>query len=241
MPSAPAHPLFDAIDDPRDLRALPVASLRQLSAEIREVLIDAVSRTGGHLGTGLGAVELTVALHYVFDTPVDKLVWDVGHQAYPHKLLTGRKGRFDTLRQLHGISGFLKRAESEYDVFGAGHASTAISAALGIATARDFAGDRYKVIAIVGDGSMTGGLAYEAMNNAGLLRKDIIVVLNDNQMAALSSENPNVWSLTNYFSAALTHPSYNKFKTSVWELTGKLDTFGAAGAGGHVPRKLVRG
>jgi len=217
---------LDRIVTPKDLRTLEVKDLRAVSKEIREFLVDSVSKTGGHLGAGLGAVELAVALHYVFDTPKDKLVWDVGHQAYPHKILTGRKNRFHTIRQLHGISGFLKRSESEYDTFGAGHASTAISAALGIATARDFDHEDFKVVAIVGDGSLTGGMAYEAMNNAGLLKKDMIVVLNDNRMVSLSSVAPNLWSFHDYFAEVLTHPSYNKFKANVWELTGKLDTFG---------------
>ncbi len=217
---------LDNIDDPSDLRKLDVKDLRAVSREVREFLVDCVSKTGGHFGAGLGAVELAVALHYVFNTPEDKLVWDTGHQAYPHKILTGRKERMYTMRQLNGLSGFLKRSESEYDAFGAGHASTALSAALGIATARDFQGKNFKVVAIVGDGSLTGGMAYEAMNNAGLLKKDLIVVLNDNQMVSLSSINPKLWSFHNYFSEALTHPSYNKFKASVWDLTGKLDSFG---------------
>jgi len=225
MPDAQTQ-FFQNIDTPYDLRKLEVKDLRTLSKEIREFLVDSISKTGGHLGAGLGAVELAVALHYVFDTPKDKLVWDVGHQAYPHKILTGRKGRLHTIRQLHGISGFLKRSESEYDTFGAGHASTAISSALGMATARDFNHENYKVVAIVGDGSLTGGMAYEAMNNAGLLKKDMIVVLNDNRMVSLSSVAPNLWSFHSYFAEALTHPSYNKFKSNVWDLTGKLDTFG---------------
>lgn len=218
--------LFESIHFPEDLRKLQVNQLRQVCSEMREYLVDAVSQTGGHLGAGLGTVELAVALHYVFDTPDDKLVWDVGHQAYPHKMLTGRKEKMYTMRQFGGISGFLKRSESEYDTFGAGHASTAISAALGIATARDFDGKDFKVVAIVGDGSMTGGMAYEAMNNAGLLKKNLIVVLNDNQMVSLSSMTPKLWSLHEYFNEALTHPTYNKFKANVWDLTGKLDTFG---------------
>lgn len=217
---------LSSIDSPKDLKKLPVDVLPVVAKEVREFLVDVVSQVGGHLGAGLGTVELTVALHYVFDTPQDKLVWDVGHQAYPHKILTGRRDRFHTIRQLHGISGFLKRDESEYDCFGAGHASTAISAALGIATARDLADQKYRVVAIVGDGGMTGGMAYEAMNNAGLLKKDMIVVLNDNQMVSLSSVQPSLWSFQNYFSEVLTHPTYNKFKASVWDLTGKLDTFG---------------
>jgi 1-deoxy-D-xylulose-5-phosphate synthase len=218
--------LLDKIKYPKDLRALDVKELRAVCAELREFLIDSVSKTGGHFGAGLGTVELTVALHYAFQTPKDKLIWDVGHQAYPHKILTGRRERMNTIRQLDGLSGFLKRSESEYDVFGAGHASTAISAALGIATARDFAGEDYKVVAIVGDGSLTGGMAYEGMNNTGLLKKDMIVVLNDNEMVSLSSLRPMLWSFHNYFSEVLTHPTYNKFKANVWELTGKLDTFG---------------
>jgi 1-deoxy-D-xylulose-5-phosphate synthase len=218
--------LLDGIHDPQDLRKLAVKDLRKVCADLREFLIDSVSKTGGHFGAGLGTVELTVALHYAFRTPKDKLVWDVGHQAYPHKILTGRKDRMHTIRKLDGLSGFLKRSESEYDVFGAGHASTAISAALGIATARDFNHEDYKVVAIVGDGSLTGGMAYEAMNNAGLLKKDMIVVLNDNGMVSLSSLQPSLWSFHNYFSEVLTHPTYNKFKSNVWDLTGKLDTFG---------------
>lgn len=216
------YTFLNNINSPADLKRLSVAELKVVCSEIREFLIDIVSKTGGHLGAGLGAVELAVAAHYVFDTPNDKLVWDVGHQAYPHKILTGRKEVFHTIRQFKGISGFLRRAESEYDTFGAGHASTALSAALGMATARDFSGDRYKVVAIVGDGAMTGGMAYEAMNNAGLLKKDIIVVLNDNRMSIA----PNVWAISNYFTELLATPEYNRFKASVWELTGKLDQFG---------------
>lgn len=217
---------LDFIDTPTDLRKLEVSSLRTVCSEVREFLVDSVSKTGGHLGAGLGAVELTVALHYVFNTPEDKLVWDTGHQAYPHKILTGRKDRLHTIRQMNGLSGFLRRDESEYDTFGAGHANTAISAALGMATARDFAKKDFKVVAIVGDGSLTGGMAYEGLNNAGVLKKDMIVVLSDNKMVSLSSNNPTLWSLHNYFSEALTHPTYNKFKANVWDLTGKLDTFG---------------
>lgn len=214
------------ISSPADLRKLEVRDLRAVCGEVRNFLVDCVSKTGGHFGAGLGTVELAVALHYVFQTPEDKLIWDTGHQAYPHKILTGRKERMHTIRQLGGLSGFLKRSESEYDVFGAGHASTAISAALGVTAARDLAGKDFKVVAVVGDGSLTGGMAYEAMNNAGLLKKDMIVVLNDNQMVSLSSLNPTLWSLHDYFSEVLTHPTYNKFKANVWDLTGKLDNFG---------------
>jgi 1-deoxy-D-xylulose-5-phosphate synthase len=222
----PEYKFLNSIDIPEDLRNVDLKDLRLVCAELRDFLVDSVSKTGGHFGAGLGTVELTVALHYAFQTPIDKLVWDTGHQAYPHKILTGRREQMETIRKLNGLSGFLKRSESEYDVFGAGHANTAISAALGVATARDLSGETYKVVAIVGDGSLTGGMAYEAMNNAGLLRKDMIVVLNDNEMVSLSSVRPTLWSFHNYFSEVLTHPSYNRFKTNVWELTGKLDTFG---------------
>lgn len=214
--------LFDTIDDPADLRALDVHDLRHVCTGIREFLIDNVARTGGHLGAGLGTVELAVALHYAFDTPKDKIIWDVGHQAYPHKLLTGRKTNFHTLRQYQGISGFLKRKESPYDVMGAGHASTSISAALGIATARDHAGEDYKVCAVIGDGSMTGGMAYEAMNNCGLLKKNMIVILNDNKMSIA----PNMWAISNYFNELVASPTYNRFRTNVWELAGHFDQLG---------------
>lgn len=220
------YPLLSTIESPADLRRLDVQDLRRVASEVRNFLIDCVSKTGGHFGAGLGTVELAVALHYAFNTPEDKLIWDTGHQAYPHKILTGRRDRMLTIRQLHGLSGFLKRSESPYDVFGAGHANTAISAGLGVATARDLAGASYSVVSIVGDGSLTGGMAYEGMNNAGLLKKNMIVVLNDNQMVSLSSEKPNLWSFHNYFNEVLTHPTYNKFKANVWELTGKLDEFG---------------
>ncbi len=221
-----SYKYLNSINLPEDLRTLSVQELRTVCAEVREYLVDCVSKTGGHFGAGLGAVEIAVALHYVFNTPEDKLIWDVGHQAYPHKILTGRKDRMHTIRQFGGLSGFLKRTESEYDAFGAGHASTSISAALGIAAARDFEKKDYKVIAIVGDGSMTGGMIYEAMNNAGMLKKNLIVVLNDNQMGSLSSLEPKIWSFHNYFTEILTHPTYNKFKANVWDLAGKLDTFG---------------
>lgn len=217
-----SYPYLSKINSPDDLKKLDVKELKIVCQELREFIIDTISKVGGHLGAGLGAVELAVALHYVFNTPKDKLVWDVGHQAYPHKVLTGRRDVFHTIRQFKGISGFLRRAESEYDTFGAGHASTALSAALGMATARDFSGQSHKVVAIVGDGAMTGGMAYEAMNNSGLLKKDIIVVFNDNRMSIA----PNVWALSNYFTELLATPAYNKLKASVWELTGKLDQLG---------------
>ncbi|MFZ1321349.1 MAG: 1-deoxy-D-xylulose-5-phosphate synthase [Ignavibacteria bacterium] len=207
------------IDYPKDLKKLNLMNLRELADEVREYLIDTISRIGGHLGASLGVCELTLALHYVFNTPDDKIIWDVGHQGYIHKILTGRKELLKTIRQKNGISGFLKRSESEYDVFGAGHATTSISAALGIATARDFSNKNFKVISVIGDGSMTGGMAYEAMNNIGLLKKDIIVILNDNKMSIA----PNVWSLQNYFNDLMTNDTYNKFRSKVWELTDVFD------------------
>jgi 1-deoxy-D-xylulose-5-phosphate synthase len=215
-------PLLDTINDPSDLRKLEVNELRDLCADIRTFLIDSVAQTGGHLGAGLGTVELAVALHYAFQTPVDKIIWDVGHQAYPHKIITGRKDRFHTIRQFGGISGFLKRKESPYDVFGAGHATTSISAALGIAAARDFSGEDYKVVSVIGDGAMTGGMAYEAMNNCGLLKKNIIVVLNDNNMSIA----PNVWAISNYFNEIIASPTYNRFRANIWDLAGKFDQIG---------------
>lgn len=210
---------LNSVNTPQDLKKLNLTELKVLVDEIREFLVDTISKIGGHLGASLGVAELTVALHYVFNTPDDKLIWDVGHQGYIHKILTGRKDQLKTIRQYGGISGFLKRSESEYDVFGAGHASTSLSAALGVATARDFLKKKNKVVGIIGDGSMTGGMAYEAMNNIGLLKKDIIVVLNDNKMSIA----PNVWSLHNYFNEFLSNPSYNKFRNYVWDATGKLD------------------
>jgi 1-deoxy-D-xylulose-5-phosphate synthase len=183
VPESSNTPLLDRVLEPRDLRALPEADLRQLADELRQETINAVANTGGHLGAGLGVVELTVALHYVFDTPQDRLIWDVGHQAYPHKILTGRRDRIRTLRQGGGLSGFTRRAESEYDPFGAAHSSTSISAALGMAVARDLAGKPHNVVAVIGDGAMSAGMAYEAMNNAGARNERLIVILNDNDMS----------------------------------------------------------
>jgi 1-deoxy-D-xylulose-5-phosphate synthase len=201
-------PLLDTVKEPIDLRRLPEASLRQLADELRAETIDAVSVTGGHLGAGLGVVELTVALHYVFDTPDDKILWDVGHQCYPHKILTGRRDRIRTLRQPGGLSGFTKRAESLYDPFGAAHSSTSISAGLGMATARDLAGDDFEVIAVIGDGSMSAGMAYEAMNNAGDMGKRLIVILNDNNMSIA----PPVGAMSNYLSRAISSEGYRSLR-----------------------------
>ena len=197
-------PLLDRIDIPVDLRRLPELDLRQLADELRAELIDAVSITGGHFGAGLGVVELTVALHYVFNTPNDRLIWDVGHQAYPHKILTGRRDRIRTIRQGGGLSGFTKRAESEYDPFGAAHSSTSISSGLGMAVARDLRGERRNVIAVIGDGAMSAGMAYEAMNNAGAMDSRLIVILNDNDMSIA----PPVGAMSAYLSRLLSSKSF---------------------------------
>ena len=197
-------PLLDRIDIPADLRLLPESDLRQLADELRAELIDAVSITGGHFGAGLGVVELTVALHYVFDTPNDRLIWDVGHQAYPHKILTGRRDRIRTIRQGGGLSGFTKRSESEYDPFGAAHSSTSISSGLGMAVARDLRGERRNIIAVIGDGAMSAGMAYEAMNNAGAMDSRLIVILNDNDMSIA----PPVGAMSAYLSRLLSSKSF---------------------------------
>ena len=175
--------LIKQINFPSDLRKFKKENLKQISDELRDELIDVVSETGGHLGAGLGVVELTVALHYVFDTPKDKLVWDVSHQCYPHKIITGRRDRIKTLRKGGGLSGFTKRTESEYDPFGAAHSSTSISSTLGMAVAKKLSNNNNNVIAVIGDGAMSAGMAYEAMNNAGALKSNLIVVLNDNDMS----------------------------------------------------------
>ena len=208
LQEASRTPLLDQIRDPDGLRALPRIRLRQLADELRQELIDVVSVTGGHLGAGLGVVELTVALHYVFQTPRDRLVWDVGHQAYPHKILTGRRDRMRTLRQGGGLSGFTKRAESEYDPFGAAHSSTSISAALGFAVARDLKGQTNNVIAVIGDGAMSAGMAYEAMNNAGARNERLIVILNDNDMSIA----PPVGAMSAYLARLVSSRSYRGFR-----------------------------
>ena len=203
-----ATPLLDRVDLPADLRKLAREDLRQVADELRAATIGAVSVTGGHLGAGLGVVELTVALHYVFDTPRDRLIWDVGHQAYPHKILTGRRNRIETLRKGGGLSGFTKRSESEYDPFGAAHSSTSISAALGMATARDFDGGANHVIAVIGDGAMSAGMAYEAMNNAGARKSRLLVILNDNDMSIA----PPVGALSNYLARLISSKAYRDFR-----------------------------
>ena len=204
MTSAPNTPLLDAVRIPAELRALPASDLPQVAAELRTELIDAVSQTGGHLGAGLGVVELTVALHYVFDTPADRIIWDVGHQAYPHKILTGRRDRIRSLRQEGGLSGFTKRSESKYDPFGAAHSSTSISAGLGMAVARDLKGGNNNVIAVIGDGAMSAGMAYEALNNAGALDARLIVILNDNDM----SISPPSGAMSSYLSRLASGATY---------------------------------
>ena len=206
------------IQTPKDIRDYNIEQLRELCDEIRNYTIDTVTSVGGHLAPTLGAIELTVALHYVFNTPKDKLIWDVGHQAYAHKILTGRFGSMNTIRQFGGLSGFLKRTESEYDVFGAGHASTSISAALGVAAARDQNNQDFKVSAIIGDGSLTGGLAYEGLNNSGILNTQILVVLNDNEM----SISPNVGAMSKYLTRITTNPLYNKIRNEIWNITDSL-------------------
>jgi 1-deoxy-D-xylulose-5-phosphate synthase len=210
--------ILPKINTPGDLKKLNLRDLQILASEIREYIVDVVSKNGGHLAPNLGAVELTLALHYVFDSPRDKLIWDVGHQAYVHKIITGRREAFKTLRQLNGISGFLKRNESEHDIFGAGHASTALSAALGFAAARDLKGENYKVVAIVGDGALTGGMAFEALNNIGHLKKDLIIILNDNEMSIAE----NVGAISNYLSKIVTSPKYIKAKEELWEFLDKI-------------------
>jgi 1-deoxy-D-xylulose-5-phosphate synthase len=197
-------PILDKVNTPEDLRALPEADLARLAAELRQETINAVSMTGGHLGAGLGVVELTVALHYLFDTPRDRLVWDVGHQAYPHKILTGRRSRIRTLRQPGGLAGFTRRVESEYDPFGAAHSSTSISAGLGMAMARDLSGGSNRVVCVIGDGAMSAGMAYEAMNNAGALSARLIVILNDNNMSIA----PPTGALSTYLARITSSGSY---------------------------------
>ncbi|MDX2083230.1 MAG: 1-deoxy-D-xylulose-5-phosphate synthase N-terminal domain-containing protein, partial [Rickettsiales bacterium] len=207
-------PLLDQIKIPADLKKFSLAELKQISSELRFETINSVAKTGGHLGAGLGVVEITTALHYVFDTPRDKIIWDVGHQAYPHKILTGRRHLMHTIRQPLGLSGFTKRSESEYDVFGAGHSSTSISAALGISVAKKFKEEKSHVIAVIGDGAMSAGMAYEAMNNAGALEDKffhdnrLIVILNDNDMSIA----PPTGAMSHYFSRLAASKSYLKIR-----------------------------
>ena len=223
--------LLSRIHSPSDLKRLDRTDLPALAEEMRKFLIDTCAETGGHIGAGLGVVELTIALHYVFDTPRDQLLWDVGHQGYPHKLLTGRWDRFDTLRQEGGVSGFLKRSESEYDVFGAGHAATSISAALGIAAGRDIRGESFKVCAVLGDGALTSGLSYEGLNNAGASARDILIVLNDNEMSIA----PNVGAMNKYLVSVQRNPLYNRVPSALGDLMDHVP--GKLHGVGHLVRK----
>ena len=207
-------PLLDTIRTPDDLRRLKVEQVRQVADELRQETIDAVSVTGGHFGAGLGVVELTTAIHYIFDTPRDRLIWDVGHQAYPHKILTGRRDRIRTLRTGGGLSGFTKRTESDYDPFGAAHSSTSISAGLGMAVARDLSGGKNNVIAVIGDGAMSAGMAYEAMNNAGAMNSRLIVILNDNDMSIA----PPVGAMSAYLSRLYSGKTYRTLREAAKQL-----------------------
>jgi len=213
-----AGPLLKNIDTPDDLKKVSREKLHQVCDELRQYIIDIVSVHGGHFAASLGVVELSVALHYVYNTPYDQLVWDVGHQAYGHKILTGRRDAFVTNRKYNGLSGFPKRSESPYDTFGVGHSSTSISAALGMSMAAKYKGENRKSVAIIGDGSMTAGMAFEAMNHAGVADSDVLIILNDNCM----SIDPNVGALKEYLTDISTSPTYNKFRDELWELMGKL-------------------
>jgi len=215
------RPFLDSIKYPSDLRRLNARDLRQVADELRSETIDAVSVTGGHLGASLGVVELTVALHYVFDTPRDKVIWDVGHQAYPHKILTGRRDRIRTLRTGGGLSGFTKRAESEYDCFGAAHSSTSISAGLGMAVARDLSGEKNNVVCVIGDGAISAGMAYEAMNNAGAMNRRLIVILNDNEMSIA----PPVGAMSNYLARLLSSPAFLSLRGIGKQMADHLPNF----------------
>ena len=209
---------LDQINTPDDLKKLKLDDLPALAQEIRELVIDVCSKNGGHLGANLGSVELITALHYVYDTPKDKIIYDVSHQTYPHKILTGRKDRFPTIRTAGGLSGFTSRSESEYDAFGAGHACTALSAALGFAAARDLKGEDHRVIGVVGDGSLTGGMAWEGLNQIGASGRNILVILNDNNM----SISKNVGAISKYLTDMLTDDHYNNLKAEIWRVSGLL-------------------
>src|SRR6188768_3920633 len=218
MADLPKTPLLDTVDTPEDLRKLKPQQLRQLADELRAETISAVGTTGGHLGSGLGVVELTVAAHYVFNTPTDRLIWDVGHQCYPHKILTGRRDRIRTLRMGGGLSGFTKRSESEYDPFGAAHSSTSISAALGFAVANKLADRPGKAIAVIGDGAMSAGMAYEAMNNAEVAGNRLVVILNDNDMSIA----PPVGGLSHYLARLVSSNKYLSLRSIAQKVARKL-------------------
>ena len=221
MTASSKTPLLDKVHDPADLRALPREQLNQLAAELRQETVDVVSLTGGHLGAGLGVVELTVALHRVFDTPRDRLIWDVGHQSYPHKILTGRRARMKTLRQGGGLSGFTKRSESVYDTFGAAHSSTSISAGVGFAAARDLSGGKHHVVAVIGDGAMSAGMAYEAMNNAGAMKERLIVILNDNDMSIA----PPVGAMSAYLARLVSSRTYRGLRGVLKRIAQRFPRF----------------
>ena len=210
--------ILDRINDPQDLKSLTLKELKKLAGEIREVIIETVARNGGHLAPNLGVIELTLALHYVFDSPRDRIVWDVGHQCYAHKLVTGRRERFHTLRQYGGIAGFPKRSESPHDIVETGHSSTSISAGLGLATGIRLAQKEGRVIVVIGDGSMTAGMAFEALNHAGHLKEDLIVILNDNEM----SISPNVGALSSFLSRKITGRLARRIKKDVERVMERL-------------------
>jgi 1-deoxy-D-xylulose-5-phosphate synthase len=223
--AAARKPLLPRVDSPADLKAMPLKDLEQLAGELREFIIEVVSKTGGHLAPSLGAIELTLALHYVFESPRDRIVWDVGHQAYAHKVLTGRRDRLPTIRQYHGLSGFVSPVESPHDAFGVAHASTSIAAAMGMVVARDAAGEDYHVITVTGDGAMTGGLAYEGLNNAGSSGRDLLVILNDNEM----SISPNVGAIATYLTNITSSKHYQRLKDEVRALLHRLPLGESAG------------
>src|SRR4249919_2406985 len=227
--------VLDSIKNPADLRRINAQHLQQVANELRAETINAVAVTGGHLGASLGVIELTVALHYVFDTPNDKLIWDVGHQAYPHKILTGRRDRIRTLRTGGGLSGFTKRSESEYDCFGAAHSSTSISAGLGMAVARDLSGQKHNVICVIGDGAMSAGMAYEALNNAGAMNRRLIVILNDNEMSIA----PPVGAMSNYLTRLLSSPTYMSLRDIGKQVANHLPKFFKEKA--YLAEELARG
>ena len=227
--------ILDSIKSPDDLRRINARHLRQVADELRAETINAVAVTGGHLGASLGVIELTVALHYIFDTPNDKLIWDVGHQAYPHKILTGRRDRIRTLRTGGGLSGFTKRSESEYDAFGAAHSSTSISAGLGMAVARDLASQQHNVICVIGDGAISAGMAYEAMNNAGAMNRRLIVILNDNEMSIA----PPVGAMSNYLTRLLSSPMYMSLRDIGKQVANHLPKFFKEKA--YLAEELARG
>ena len=216
-----SYSILDKVEYPADVKKLNFEELNQLSVDISKYIHDVINEIGGHYASPLGAVDLTLALHYTYNTPFDKLIWDVGHQAYAHKIITGRKKDFKNIRKYNGISGFLKIDESEYDVFGAGHASTSVSAALGVAHARDKAKSNHQVVAIIGDGALTGGMAYEGLNNLGYHKTQLTVVLNDNSYSISKS----VGAVSKYLTRIVTNPTYNKLRTDLWNLSGKIPNF----------------